>query len=154
MECPSCQTDNRPGADYCSRCGAELASASPPEAGPARASQSPSGDVLASSGQRSAKTNGLAIVSLVLAVVSGPLLFACSGIGLLCGIGALVSGLIARRQVENSGGAQKGKGLALAGVIIGGLLGVLPGLALSTIQGLALLGPAIGNVFENIVNSI
>jgi hypothetical protein len=56
------------------------------------------------------ETNGSAIVSVVL----GVLWFA--GIGSLL---ALVFGYRARRQIKNSGGSQKGSGLATAGIILG-----------------------------------
>ncbi|MBI2704200.1 MAG: DUF4190 domain-containing protein [Actinobacteria bacterium] len=59
------------------------------------------------------RTNGLAVASLV-----------CSLIGLACGgpflsIPAVVMGHMARRQIRNSGGAEQGEGIALAGLIIG-----------------------------------
>ena len=56
------------------------------------------------------ETNGSAIVSVVL----GVLWFA--GIGSLL---ALVFGYRARREIKNSAGAQKGSGLATAGIILG-----------------------------------
>ncbi len=55
-------------------------------------------------------TNGLAIASLVLSIVS------------LLGLGsilAIIFGFVARGQIARSGGRQKGGGLALAGIIIG-----------------------------------
>ena len=57
-------------------------------------------------------TNPMAIASLVL--------------GLLCCIpfafiGAIVTGVIAQNQINASGGAQRGKELALAGIILGSL---------------------------------
>lgn len=55
-------------------------------------------------------TNGFAIASLVLAIVG------------LLGIGAILAiifGIVARRQIRESGGAQTGEGLALAGIIVG-----------------------------------
>lgn len=56
--------------------------------------------------------NTLAIVSLVL--------------GILCcipfaGIGAIVTGVIARNQIAASGGQQKGAELAIAGIVLGAL---------------------------------
>jgi Domain of unknown function (DUF4190) len=57
------------------------------------------------------KTNGLAVASLV-----------CSFFFWIYGIGALVAivfGFIARSQIRHSGGTQRGKGMALAGIIIG-----------------------------------
>jgi hypothetical protein len=56
-------------------------------------------------------TNGLAIASLVLGIVGG---VACVG-----WIVAIVLGAIARNQIRNSGGRQKGAGMALAGIILG-----------------------------------
>ncbi|MGD1011934.1 MAG: DUF4190 domain-containing protein [Acidimicrobiales bacterium] len=56
------------------------------------------------------KTNGLAIASLVLAILY------------LVGIGsilAIIFGLIARREVKRSGGLESGRGIATAGTLIG-----------------------------------
>lgn len=55
-------------------------------------------------------TNGLAIASLVLSIVW------------LWGIGsilAIIFGVIAKNQIDQSGGAQQGRGLAVAGIVIG-----------------------------------
>ncbi len=57
------------------------------------------------------KTNGLAVAAMV-----------CSFFFWLYGIGAvlgIVFGFIARSQIKRSGGAQQGRGMALAGIIIG-----------------------------------
>ena len=59
----------------------------------------------------SVKNNGLAVASLICSCVG--LLFA------LLGILGIVFGFIARSQIRRSQGAQKGDGLALAGIIIG-----------------------------------
>ena len=59
-----------------------------------------------------AGTNGLAIASLV-----------CSVVGVLCGIGSIagiVLGIIALNQIKQTG--QGGRGLALAGIIVGAVL--------------------------------
>lgn len=56
-----------------------------------------------------AKTNTLAIVSIV-----------CSAIGLFCGIGSIagiILGVVARNQIKQTG--EPGDGLALAGIIVG-----------------------------------
>jgi hypothetical protein len=102
---------------------------------------------------RPTTTNGLAITSLVLGIVSVPLAF-CYGFGILFAIPALILGLIARRQIEESGGMQSGKGLALAGMITGGIVVGVAVLAVISIVVLVLLGPAVGNVFSNIVMEI
>ncbi len=57
-------------------------------------------------------TNTLAIVSLVAGLSS-------CGCGCIGGIAAIVTGIIAHSQINASGGAQTGKGLATAGIIIG-----------------------------------
>ena len=57
------------------------------------------------------RTNGLAVAS-----------FVCSLFFWLYGIGAVLAvvfGFVARSQIKRSGGTQKGKGLALAGIVIG-----------------------------------
>jgi hypothetical protein len=59
----------------------------------------------------SASTNGMAIASLV-----------CSLVGCGCGVGwilGVVFGIIALRQIKQTG--QAGHGLALAGLIVGGI---------------------------------
>lgn len=63
------------------------------------------------SGQLYAKplTNGLAIASLILGLVG-------IGIGHVL---ALFFGYKAKRQIEHSGGAQRGRGLAIAGIVLG-----------------------------------
>lgn len=76
-----------------------------------------------------ARTNGLAIGSLVCALIS-PFLF-----GLLA-IPALILGYAARRAIARSGGAERGAGIALAGIVIGWLVLVLSGVVLTA----ALLG--------------
>ena len=70
-----------------------------------------------------AKTNGMAIASLVLGIVS--VLTCCCFIGIIPGILAVVFGFIARSTIDKSMGAQTGKGMALAGIILGFLSIVL-----------------------------
>jgi hypothetical protein len=70
------------------------------------------------------KTNGLAIASLV-----------CSFFFWLYGLGAvlaIVFGFIARSQIRRSGDTQQGKGLALAGIIIG-FVGIALGIIVAVI---------------------
>lgn len=54
-----------------------------------------------------ASTNGLAIAAIICGFLVGPL--------------GLIFGLIALSQIRNSGGTQKGKGLAITGVVLGAL---------------------------------
>jgi Domain of unknown function (DUF4190) len=58
------------------------------------------------------RTNGMAIASLIL------------GILWICGIGsilALIFGLVARNQIRDSRGQQQGDGMAIAGIVLGGI---------------------------------
>jgi hypothetical protein len=56
------------------------------------------------------KTNGMAIAALVCS---------CVGVFFLTAIAGIVFGFVAQTQIKRANGAQKGKGLALAGVIVG-----------------------------------
>ena len=84
------------------------------------------------------KTNGLAITSLILGIVAIPL-GCCYGSGALFGVAAFITGLIGHRQTKESGGAQSGEGMALAGMILGGV-SVLVGLEFIGLLVLGLLG--------------
>ena len=72
-------------------------------------------------GQAPPQTSPLAIVSLVLGIVG----FLCCTFFVLS-IGAVVTGFLARKQIDESQGRLKGTGMALAGLILGGL-GILVG---------------------------
>jgi len=63
-------------------------------------------------------TNGLAIASMVLGIVSVAL---CT-VGIIAALPALIMGIIARRQIRDADGAQQGDGMALAGVIMGAIM--------------------------------
>ncbi|KAF0106238.1 MAG: hypothetical protein FD146_2750 [Anaerolineaceae bacterium] len=93
--------------------------------------------------QQAGKTNGLAIASLVLGIVSVPMSF-CYGGGILFAIPAFIMGLVARRQIKESGNTQSGDGMALAGMITGGV-GVLGSLAFIAILIFAILLSATGS---------
>ena len=61
-------------------------------------------------GRPVATTNGLAVASLVLGILT------------LCGIGsilAVIFGYVGKGQIDRSGGAQSGRGLAIAGIVLG-----------------------------------
>ena len=70
------------------------------------------------------KTSGMAIASLVTGILG---IFPCCTIGIL-GILGIVFGILARRNIEASGGTQKGLGLAKAGLICG-IVGLVLGIA-------------------------
>ena len=60
------------------------------------------------------KTSPLAIVSMVLGIVGIP----CCGF-FVFGIAAVVTGILARKQIKESQGAFQGAGMAMAGVVLG-----------------------------------
>jgi hypothetical protein len=62
--------------------------------------------------QSTPSTNGLAIASLVLGIAQ---IFIC----IIGTVLALVFGYISRRQIDESGGTQGGRGMAVAGIILG-----------------------------------
>lgn len=80
------------------------------------------------------KTNGLAIASLVLGVAGFLFLW---GIGPL---GALVSGVMAKREIRLSNGTQGGGGLASAGIVLGALGLLLAIVAIVAMTGGLLVG--------------
>jgi hypothetical protein len=69
-------------------------------------------------------TNTVAIGSLVASIMSLPL-FAMCAIGLLAALVGIALGIVALNQVKRSG--QPGRGLAIAGIVIGVLGTVLNG---------------------------
>jgi uncharacterized membrane protein len=77
------------------------------------------------------RTNGLAIASLVLGILF------CTLIG---GILSVIFGNLALGQIDRSYGAQKGRGLAIAGIVLGWI-----GIALLAILAFAWLGYGISN---------
>jgi hypothetical protein len=117
--------------------------------------------------------NSLALVSMILGIVAW--VFGLGGscivgmvlpVGVSCtvsllalgGLAAAICGHVAQGQIKASGGMQGGGGQATAGIIMGWLGFGLPlclllaGVVVIVI--LALSGPAIGDVFSNIILSL
>jgi Domain of unknown function (DUF4190) len=65
----------------------------------------------------SPRTDGLAIASLVIGIVSIVCFFVC--LGLLLGPTAAIMGFISRQRISSSGGAIGGGALATVGLILG-----------------------------------
>jgi hypothetical protein len=61
-------------------------------------------------------TNGLAVAALILGIIGIPGVFALLNI---FSILALIFGLVSRSQIQRSGGAQGGSGMAMAGIVLG-----------------------------------
>ena len=109
---------------FCPRCGASLAAppAQPAQPAPLETWQAPPAQQLAWQQQVQQyggygqlwplpqRTNGFAFASLVLGIIP------------LCGIGgilALIFGYMAKNQIDRSGGAESGRGMAIAGIVLG-----------------------------------
>lgn len=71
-------------------------------------------------GQQPQSFSVMAIISLVLGIIGIP---ACGCF--VFSIAAIVLGVLGRKEVDNSGGTKKGKGLATAGLVIGAISLVL-----------------------------
>jgi len=115
MKCPKCGTENPDGAQLCRSCSWVLTSTSTQAPGP------------------DAKTSGLAITSLVLAILSP---FTC----LITAIPAIIFGIVGLVKISKSGGQLKGSGLAIAGIALPVVL--LPVIALL----MGILMPALARV--------
>jgi len=75
----------------------------------------------------------------------------CQGIAVVACLTALVLGIIALVQIKNNPG-QKGNGMAITGIVIGGL--TICAAPVLVITNLMIFGPAIGNVFSKINSSL
>lgn len=79
------------------------------------------------------RTAGIAIASLVLGIL------ALSCFSILAGIPALVLGIVAINRIGKAGGALAGHGLAIAGIVLGGisfaLLPIMAGFLLPAVSG-------------------
>jgi len=92
--------------------------------------------------------SGLAIASLVTGILSWVL------IPIIGAIIAIITGHLAKREIRESNGQLSGDGMATAGLILGYINILLVACPCCVIVVLALLGPAIGNVFSNIILEI
>ncbi len=127
MICQNCGKDLPDQAQFCPACGysvSELtASPSPPPPPPPpppgyAPPYQPASGYWPSPPVVSRTTNGFAVASLVLGILW------IWGLGSLL---ALIFGLVARRQIDDSGGVQAGRGLAIAGIVLGviGIVGAI-----------------------------
>ncbi|GAB4265629.1 MAG: hypothetical protein Kow0080_05960 [Candidatus Promineifilaceae bacterium] len=117
--------------------------------------------------------NQLAVISLVSGIIAwvvgglaGCVLFfvfppiaLCTGaIFFFASLIATITGHMARRRIQESGGLEGGDSLAVAGLIMG-WLGIAANILLLClfvvgIFGLTLMGPQVGNVFSDIIRDL
>ncbi len=90
---------------------------------------------------RPARTNGLAVASLVLGIL---------WIGGLGSLLALIFGIIGLRTIDRSEGTETGRGLAIAGIVLGAV-GVS---FIVVIIAVAFLGSAASSKFEQVGHSV
>lgn len=89
-------------------------------------------------------TNGKAVAALVTSLVGLPLTVVA--VGVLLAIVGIVLGVMARREIRDSGGREGGDGLALAGIIVGALTLLLTA-AMLMVFALFVVGPVSLGVF-------
>jgi len=94
------------------------------------------------------QTSTLAIVSLVTGITTWII------IPVVGAIVAIITGHLAKNEIRASMGRLTGAGLATAGLVLGYIQIILIVVPICIIIILALLGPAIGDVFSNIVHDI
>ena len=114
--------------------------------------------------QMQQKNNGLAIAAgwlgigaIIMAVIGFVVQIAfpgngglCSGLGVLAALVGFVLGIIGLVQISKNPG-QKGKGMAITGIVVGALVACVAPVVIAI---LLMLGPVIGNVFSGINSSL
>jgi len=89
----------------------------------------------------SGKTNTLAIISLVMGILSlltmlSSICLGCLGIiAFLFGVAGAVTGYLAKKQIDESGGSQSSRKMAVTGMIMG-LAGVVLSIIVTVIVGI------------------
>jgi hypothetical protein len=77
----------------------------------------PSGGYMPAAGYAAPRTDGLAIASLVIGILS--IICSAGCLGIILGPIAAIMGFIARQRIATSGGALGGGALALVGLVLG-----------------------------------
>jgi hypothetical protein len=102
------------------------------------------------------KRNTLALISLIVALAPIILIFIpyVSCLAFLCPLAAIILGIIGLTQINKS--MQRGKGMAIAGIIIGGFWVILVPIIIiaGATLGATLFGPIISNIFNQIQNNL
>jgi hypothetical protein len=89
------------------------------------------------------RNNSLALISMICGIGGLVLMFFC-GLGFLPAVAALILGFVGRSQINQSGGTQGGSGMALTGIITGGVA-----IALSVIVFIIVLSTGVLGAIAN-----
>jgi hypothetical protein len=101
-----------------------------------------------SSGYQPQQTSNLATISLISGILTWVI------VPIIGAIVAIITGHKAKNEIRDSNGQLTGDGMATAGLVLGYLQLVLGFIPVCIIIILALLGPAIGDVFSEILTQI
>ena len=112
MNCAQCGSPLSSDVLYCSRCGAAVAAPSVPVAQPAMA-QALSGPTVPGTAPAPSRSSALAIASLIFGALSWMTL------PVVGAIAAVVTGHLAKSEIERSGGLLGGREFATVGLILG-----------------------------------
>ncbi len=119
MFCENCQHQVSDAASFCPACGhPQVPVSSPPPQPAPQQRYSAYAPPATNAPTVAAKTNGMAVASLVLGIV---------WVFGITSILALIFGILSKRQIETSNGAQTGRGLSIAGIVLGavGIAGLI-----------------------------
>lgn len=90
----------------------------------------------------------LALISLISGIAAWVIL------PFLGAIAAVITGHMAKKEIRESNGMKTGNGMATGGLILGYAQLAIAVCSVCIIVVLALLGPATGNVFSNIIENL
>ena len=81
--------------------------------------------------------NGMAIAALICGIIGAVLGLCCWPLGIIASIAALITGFLGLKQSDASGGS--GRGMAIAGLVLGGI-GILLAVLVLVFYGVTILG--------------
>jgi len=100
------------------------------------------------------KTNTLALVGMILGIVGIVISCLFWPIGIILALAGLVLSIVGLMQINKQPGVYGGKGMAIAGIILGAVALLLAILGIIGAGLLLLMGPQINEIFGTIYNSL